>query len=108
MLQSSNPDEQSTASEQNDEQPQEKDTDFTEKVDESIETEAKVEEAVVLSPLEEAILQKESELRSTLQSLENALKSERLRLGKVKDRKSESGKLGFFMVQAQVNDFLVS
>jgi len=49
----------------------------------------------------------ESELHTELASLENLLRTERLNLARVKDKVSESGKSGFFMVQAKVNDFLV-
>lgn len=50
----------------------------------------------------------ELKLQKEIVDLENILRAERLNLARVKDRVSESGKSGFFMVQAQVNDFQVS
>ena len=43
-----------------------------------------------------------------LQSLEITLRSERLMLANLKDKISESGKPGYFIVQAQVNEFVVT
>eukprot|EP01036_Dinobryon_divergens_P034136 gene34136-44107_t len=52
-----------------------------------------------------AIKEYEMKLQKEITDLENILRAERLNLGRIKDRISESGKSGFFMVQAQVNDF---
>ena len=49
----------------------------------------------------------ELKLQKEVVDLENILRAERLNLARIKDRVSESGKSGFFMVQAQVNDFQV-
>lgn len=49
----------------------------------------------------------EQTLQLSIKNLEETLRIERLRLAKLKDKKSESGKMGFFMIQAQVNDFTV-
>lgn len=54
-----------------------------------------------------AIKEYELKLQKEITDLENILRAERLNLGRIKDRISESGKSGFFMVQAQVNDFQV-
>ncbi|RYH13846.1 hypothetical protein EON65_34680 [archaeon] len=61
-----------------------------------------------VDPKQQAIMQKETVLRAQLLELEERLRRNRLELGRVKDRVSESGKNGFFLVQAQVNEFLVS
>ena len=58
------------------------------------------------TPLEKAIKAKESELAKELADLEGKLRVERLRTMATKDKLSESGKTGFFMVQAQVAEFL--
>lgn len=63
--------------------------------------------AVALDPLEQAIQQKETELAKAMSELESTLRSERILLAKAKDRLSETGKTGYFMVQAQVADFMV-
>ena len=55
-----------------------------------------------------AIKEYELKLQKEIIDLENILRAERLNLGRIKDRISESGKSGFFMVQAQVNDFQVN
>lgn len=54
----------------------------------------------------EAVRAKEVELTKKIAELENTLRSERNRLAISKDRLSETGKNGFFIVQAQVADFL--
>jgi hypothetical protein len=59
-------------------------------------------------PVAEAIADREAALKEEMQSLEIAMRTERTKLAKLRDRISESGKSGFFMVQAQVNDFAVS
>jgi len=55
-----------------------------------------------LSETERAIKNREDELRKELKELEDALRHERRELLRTKDKVSESGKTGFFMVQAQV------
>jgi molecular chaperone GrpE (heat shock protein) len=62
-------------------------------------------EEVAHDPHAEAIKALEKELQSELTSLEAVLKAERLSLSRTRDRVSESGKNGFFIVQAQVADF---
>jgi len=69
--------------------------------------EAEVVAAEVLTPLEEAIKAKEGDLVKELAALESQLKSERLNAGRSRDKVFESGKSGFFVVQAQVSEFLV-
>lgn len=59
-------------------------------------------------PLDAAIRAKEQELQRDLQVLEFSLRSERQKNLKLQDKISESGKMGFFMIQAQVTDFQVS
>lgn len=54
-----------------------------------------------------AIKEYELKLQSEIANLESTLRAERLSLSRLKDKVSESGKAGFFMVQAQVNDFQV-
>lgn len=49
----------------------------------------------------------EQQLRSDLSKAEGLLRNERVQLSKTRDEISESGKNGFFLVKAQVNDFLV-
>ena len=71
------------------------------------EGETEVEAAEVLTPLEEAIREKEGNLLKELTALENQLKTERINAGKTRDKVFESGKSGFFVVQAQVSEFLV-
>ena len=44
-------------------------------------------------------------MRSEITSIESNLKSERNALSKIKDKASESGKNGYFMVQAMVAEF---
>ena len=61
----------------------------------------------VLSPLELKIQAKEAELRKVLSNLENEVAFQRRSLSTAKDKVSESGKTGFFIVQAQVAEFLV-
>ena len=58
------------------------------------------------TPLEKAIKEREEELTKKLAELEGKLRTERINTMKVKDKLSESGKTGFFMVQAQVAEFL--
>lgn len=49
----------------------------------------------------------EQQLRYELSKAEGLLRNERIQLSKTRDKISESGKNGFFLVKAQVNDFLV-
>jgi molecular chaperone GrpE (heat shock protein) len=72
--------------------------------DETEATEGKIE-SKELSPYEKAVHDLESKLRTEVVNLESLLKVERVSLSKLKDKVSESGKTGFFMVQAQVADF---
>lgn len=46
------------------------------------------------------------DLQAELTKAESVLRNERIQLSRTKDRISESGKNGFFLVKAQVNDFL--
>ena len=62
-------------------------------------------EVATLSPYEQAVKDLETSLRSEVSTLESMLKSERTSLLKTKDRVSESGKNGYFIVQAQVAEF---
>ena len=59
-----------------------------------------------MSETERAVKAEEERLTQELKSLEDKLRAERRELIKVKDKISESGKTGFFMVQAQVSEFL--
>lgn len=67
--------------------------------------EAEVSEETI-DPQIEAIEKYEKVLKQQVELLENTLRSERFSASKAKDKLSESGKAGYFMVQAQVNDFL--
>ena len=62
--------------------------------------------ATAIDPREQAIKDIEKKLQLEVETLENILKSERQLLSKTRDKLTESGKTGFFMVQAQVNEFL--
>lgn len=66
-----------------------------------------VESLAEVDPVAQATIDQEKRLAEELQHLETVLKSERVSLIKVRDNLSESGKNGFFIVQAQVNDFTV-
>lgn len=68
--------------------------------------EAEAEPEPEPTPLEKAIKEREEELTKQLADLEGKLRTERVNTMKVKDKLSESGKTGFFMVQAQVAEFL--
>jgi molecular chaperone GrpE (heat shock protein) len=81
--------------------------------DDNIETDAtdteevaNTEEVAPLTPEEQAILNKEKELKNQLENLENQLRKARADLVRVKDKISESGKNGYFIQQAQVAEFL--
>lgn len=58
------------------------------------------------SPLEIAIKLKEDMLEQEVMSLESRLRSERLSLSRARDKISETGKNGYFILQAQVAEFL--
>lgn len=60
---------------------------------------------ITIDPIEVAIKDRENELKVKIERLESTLRSEKAKLLKLKDRVSESGKMGFYMVQAQVHDF---
>ena len=53
-----------------------------------------------------ALIEQEKEVKAAFKKLEDELRSERFALRKTKDKLSESGKTGFFIIQAQVNEFL--
>merc|ERR1711871_64851 len=58
-----------------------------------------------LSPEAKAIKEAEETLRKQLNELENTLRSERVNLSKAKDKKDLSGKNGFYIIQARVNEW---
>lgn len=60
-----------------------------------------------IDPKAEILKAKISALTAQERQLENAIATERLNLLRVKDKVSESGKTGYFIVQAQVAEFLV-
>ena len=62
---------------------------------------------VELDPVAEATKKYENKLQQEVDRLETTLRSERFRLSRAKDKVSESGKNGYFIIQAQVNDFMV-
>ena len=79
----------------------------TEVVDDTaVDVAAELNSTVAVDPKAEAIKQAEQALQTQLDVLENTLRSERLMLSKIKNKVSESGKNGYFIVQAQVNEFL--
>ena len=57
-------------------------------------------------PQQQQVKELELKLASQVADLESALRSERANLARVKDQVSEAGKNGFFIVQAQVAEFL--
>lgn len=61
-----------------------------------------------VDPLAKAIADYENSLSNQVTSLESLLRTEKNNLIRWKDRISETGKNGYFIVQAQVNDFSVS
>lgn len=89
----------------------ETDEDFTEEGsdDENVDTieESEVVDQVPEDPQSNIIKLKEDTLKNQISQLESRIAFERAALLKTKDKVSESGKTGFFIVQAQVNDFLV-
>ena len=64
-----------------------------------------VEEPKILDPYEEAVKALEAQLTSEVTTIESNFKSERNSLSKIKDKASESGKNGYFIVQAKVAEF---
>lgn len=64
-------------------------------------------ETVVIDPTLQAVKDKINLLNNQIVHLEHQISSERLHLLRIKDKVSESGKTGFFMIQAQVADFMV-
>ena len=65
-----------------------------------------VEEEEATDPELIALIEQEKEVKAAFKKLEDELRSERFALRKTKDKLSESGKTGFFIIQAQVNEFL--
>lgn len=63
-------------------------------------------ETSAIDPVAEGIRMRVQDLNLQVAELESKIRSERILLTKTKDKLAESGKTGFFMVQAQVNDFL--
>ena len=63
------------------------------------------EVAEVVDPYEVAVKALEAQLRTEIINIESNLKSERNALSKIKDKASESGKNGYFIVQAKVAEF---
>jgi len=61
-----------------------------------------------VDPLAKAVADYENSLSNQVISLETLLRTEKNNLLRWKDRISETGKNGYFIVQAQVNDFSVS
>jgi hypothetical protein len=82
------------------------DGDYSEGEDEKEKEGAEEEEKK--SSFEMAIEEKEKELKKQIEETEKLLRKERVSNMRVKDKISESGKTGFFIVQAQVAEFLVS
>lgn len=72
------------------------------------ESDEKASETVPEDPKLIAIKDLEIKLRDELSSAESLLRAERIQLSKSKESAFERGKNGYFMVQAQVNDFVVS
>jgi molecular chaperone GrpE (heat shock protein) len=68
-------------------------------------TNATEPEPVKVDPLAVAITAYERKLENEFTLADNVLRSERLKLSKLKDRESDSGKNGYYMVQAQVSEF---
>lgn len=64
-----------------------------------------IETEPVLDPQQQAIANYEQKLAKDLENLERKLRTERQSLSKLRDKISESGKNGYFIVQAQVNEF---
>ena len=83
------------------------DTPLDPSVGSSPSSEVNATSAVVEDPMAAEIKAKEVELANVVARLEATLKDERLRLSSARDKLSETGKTGFFMVQAQVAEFMV-
>ena len=64
-------------------------------------------DTIVCDPIAEAIKKKEQELDAKILSLESIHRTKLHNLQRIKEKISESGKTGFFMIQAQVADFQV-
>jgi hypothetical protein len=62
----------------------------------------------VLDPQAKAIADLEAKLQREVDALKSRVTIERINEGKLRDKISESGKVGFYMVQAKVTDFQVS
>lgn len=77
----------------------------TEIVPEVAVEEPEVPKEVELDPYEVAVKALEAQLKSEVLMIESLLKSERNSLSKIKDKASESGKNGYFIVQAKVAEF---
>ena len=60
-----------------------------------------------VDPQAQLIKLKLDEIKNQISQMETRIAFEKTGLLKAKDKVSESGKTGFFIVQAQVNDFLV-
>lgn len=61
-----------------------------------------------IDPQKEAIAKLEKELTNELESLEQILSSKRISLNQARNRLMESGPRGYYLIQAQVNEFLVN
>ncbi|KAJ1416961.1 hypothetical protein B484DRAFT_454125 [Ochromonadaceae sp. CCMP2298] len=78
---------------------------FLEEEEEEKEEEAEMEIEAV-DPVKEAIREREMALAAELSLLDGQLRTERKSLTTLRDKISESGKNGYFIVQAQVSDFM--
>ena len=96
----------------------ETDVDDTDSIESSVEDDVVAEDAedttneieeepviVELDPYSVAVKDLESQLKNEITMLETSLKSDRNSLSKTKDKASESGKNGYFIVQAKVAEF---
>lgn len=61
----------------------------------------------ILDPQAKAIADLEAKLQQEVDNLKARVSIERINEGKLRDKISESGKVGFYMVQAKVTDFQV-
>lgn len=62
----------------------------------------------VVDPYQVAVIKLEMELQEKVSNLQEMVRRERVAEGKLRDKISESGKMGFYMIQAQVTDFQVT
>lgn len=90
----------------------ETDEDFTEEGsnDDNVEESEVLDEAPsesIEDPQAQLIKLKVDAIKNQISQIESRIAFEKTGLLKAKDKVSESGKTGFFIVQAQVNDFLV-